>query len=245
MASTKWRDQPASAKQLFWIGKLADEKVTGDLDDVLLDTLADVASEVTITGGQASDLLDILFKAPRKPKPSAGYAPLVSDRAKRKARYDEAKAKYERLEAAREAALAAAGGKAMALGKCVGCGHDDHTDRDECKVGKWVHLGYDSDYYSECSCKEFVAANALHEAARQAGIGIADALHAMNELGREASQFRRGDEVVVARGRKVPKGSKGQILKVSDGAYGMRVFLLLADGSKAWTALTNIDHEEG
>ena len=48
----------------------------------LLDRLADLASGVEISGGEASGLIDALMAAPRKPKPSAGFAPLVSDRAR-------------------------------------------------------------------------------------------------------------------------------------------------------------------
>lgn len=244
MANTGWRDRAASTKQTALIQKLADEKIIGGLDDEALDRIADVASGQSITGGEASDLIDALFKAPRKAKPSAGFAPLVSNFAERQAKFNEAKSEYEALEAAREAALAAAGGKSMGLGRCVDCGHDDHTDREECKVGRWVHLGYDSDYHVECSCKEFVEANELHEAARVAGLGIAQASSDMRHARDAMQDFLRGDDVIVVRGRKVKQGTKGQIIKTSEGTYGWSAFLKLEDGSTAWTALTNIEHVE-
>lgn len=245
MASTAWKTRPASEKQMSWIGKLADEKQTGDLSETLLETLADVASGQEISGGQASDLLDVLFKAPRKSKPAGGFAPLVSTQAERKARYEKAKATYDRLQALEDAALAAAGGKAQTKGTCLGCKHGDHSTKEACGYGQWIHLGHDSDYYTECSCKEFIAATEIHEAALEAGRPLYDALSEKSAAMFAMEEFQRGDHVIVARGRKIKKGSKGQIAKISDGRYGMSAFLILEDGSKAWTALTNLDQAEG
>jgi hypothetical protein len=245
---TKWMTLPASVKQKNWILSLSDQRVVTGLSDELLDRLADVASDVAITGGEASSIIDALKVAPWKPKPSAGFAPLVSDRAERLAEAAEAQVEYERLTVLAEAALAAAGGKARALGLCVTCGDPAYSHKGEdgkCTSGEWVHYGHDSDYYHDCSCKEFIKAGPLHDAALAAQAPLAAALHRVHETDDAARDFRRGDHVVVARGRKVPKGSKGQIIKVDpDGRYGTSVFLLLDSGDRAWTALSNIDHEE-
>ena len=181
MASTKWKSQPASEKQLYWINKLADEKVTGNLDDVLLDTLADVASGQAITGGGERSARRAVCRGPASPA-AAGWAPLVTTRPSARRATKRPRPSTSGWTRLHDAALAAAVGTARELGACVTGGDSDHSDREECKIGRWVHLGYDSDYYTECSCKEFIEATAVHEAARVAGLPLQDgALSALNE----------------------------------------------------------------
>ena len=236
MASTKWRDQPASPKQLHWIGKLADEKAIGDLDEALLETLADVASEQAITGGQASDLLDVLFAAPRKAKPSAGFAPLVSDLAERKAKAAQEKAEAQQARVEAEAAVAAAGGTAHE-GYCTKCNHRHGDSKCGASIQYW-------DDYFPCECTHTEVGTAATQAA--AGL-VAKALRydrCADDAAYAVEEIKRGDLVTVFKGRKIAKGSKGQVAKISQGTYGWSAFLILADGSKAWTALTNLKHEE-
>jgi hypothetical protein len=236
MASTKWRDQAASAKQLYWIGKLADEKAIGDLSEALLETLADVASEQVITGGQASDLLDVLFAAPRKAKPSAGFAPLVSDLAERKAKAAQEKAEAQQARAEAEVAKEAAGGTAHE-GYCTKCNHRHGAEKCGASIQYW------DDYYP-CEC----AHTEVGTAATQAAAGLVATAIRYEQYATDAAyaveEIRRGDHVVAFKGRKVPKGTKAQVAKISQGTYGLSAFLILEDGSKAWTALTNIKHAE-
>jgi len=243
MASTAWMSRPASEKQVAFIQKMADEKIVSGLHDELLDRLADVASGQGVSGGEASELIDALMAAPRKAKPSAGFAPLISTQGERKAAATAAWAESHRLEAAAAEALVAAGGKAGVEGACTNCGHSAHDDK-ICGHSQFVSLGWDDGYNVVCECKNFVAVTAAQGAARTAHWEAQCSRDAAHKAEDAAREFERGDHVVVARGRKVPKGSKGQIIKVDEGNYGWRVFLLLADGSKAWIALSNIDHEE-
>jgi hypothetical protein len=53
--------------------------------------------------------------------------------------------------------------------------------------------------------------------------------------------FVRGDQVVVARGRKVPIGTTGELFWAKEGQYGWRVGVRDADGEAHWTAAKNID----
>lgn len=64
----------------------------------------------------------------------------------------------------------------------------------------------------------------------------------------EARLPRRGRQVVVARGRKVAKGTEGEVIWYGEGkAYGygqrgeMRVGIKLASGEVVWTAAANVD----
>lgn len=241
---TSWRDGPATSKQITWITRLADEKDTSSLDEVLLDTIADVASGVTITGGQASDLLDVLFALKRTAKPIGGFATLTSDYAERLARWKALKAQAETVGAEADAAEAAAGGTASE-GACVKCGHDHSrvSEKGGCGASvEWRGSDY-YDYYT-CECTETARGTAATEAARKLQVKALGLQVDAGRAGLEAEELCKGDHVTVARGRKIKKGTTGQILTIRDGSYGKSAFLLLADGSKAWTSLTNLDHKE-
>jgi hypothetical protein len=57
----------------------------------------------------------------------------------------------------------------------------------------------------------------------------------------EATRPLRGKTVVVARGRKVPKGTTGELFWTGAGRFGTRAGVRKADGSVVWTALNNLD----
>lgn len=60
---------------------------------------------------------------------------------------------------------------------------------------------------------------------------------------KQASHFRVGDVVRVARGRKVPKGTEGSIRWMGKSYYGgMRVMIVTETGEKFFTAAKNLDH---
>jgi hypothetical protein len=222
---------------------MADQKVISGFNETLLDQIADVASGQEITSGEASDIIDALIDAPRKAKPSAGFAPLVSGFGERKAAAEEARAESDRLEAAAAEALAAAGGKAGTEGNCINCGHGAH-EAGICHKSTFHSLGWDDGYNVVCECAEFVAVTAAQDAARIAHRDAQYALQITYKAEDAAREIERGDHVIVFKGRKIAKGSKGQVAKVSEGTYGWSAFLILEDGSKAWTALTNLKHEE-
>jgi hypothetical protein len=156
----------------------------------------------------------------------------------------EAQATAERLEAVASVMLAAAGGKAGVEGNCNNCGHSAHAGK-TCPRSDYHSLGWDDGYNISCTCEEFVAVTIEQDMARTARLNAQFARDEVRKAEFAAEEFVRGDEVVVARGRKIKKGSKGQVIKTQDGTYGWSAFLLLDDGSKAWTSLTNLDHAKG
>jgi len=68
-----------------------------------------------------------------------------------------------------------------------------------------------------------------------------EARHDAEEAARREREFGRGKKVVVARGRKVPKGTIGEIFWIGDNGYGESLGLFLADGTKVFTASKNCD----
>lgn len=55
----------------------------------------------------------------------------------------------------------------------------------------------------------------------------------------QAATIRRGSYVTVVKGRKVPRGTAGEVVWVGDGNYGMRVGLVDINGDVHWTAYQN------
>lgn len=56
-----------------------------------------------------------------------------------------------------------------------------------------------------------------------------------------AAKIERGKEVIVARGRKVPKGTTGIVFWLGEGKYGLRAGIKDAAGTVHWTAASNLD----
>ena len=57
----------------------------------------------------------------------------------------------------------------------------------------------------------------------------------------KAVEVWRGDEVIVVRGRKVPKGTKGILFWIGSGKFGMRCGINPSGGGEpVWTALDNV-----
>jgi len=57
----------------------------------------------------------------------------------------------------------------------------------------------------------------------------------------EFNRVHKGKFVVVARGRKVPKGTRGQVFWIGNNGYGTSVGIITATGEKHFTALANVD----
>jgi hypothetical protein len=67
-----------------------------------------------------------------------------------------------------------------------------------------------------------------------------DAEDALYRAKMEAAKIEKGDYVTVYKGRKVPKGTIGQVFWIGDTQYGTRIGLTDAAGDTWWTALTNV-----
>lgn len=52
---------------------------------------------------------------------------------------------------------------------------------------------------------------------------------------------RKGCDVVVVRGRKVPRGTEGRVFWVGDSPYGVRVGINTPSGETVWTAAGNVE----
>ena len=253
MAQSSWRDRAISPKQLATIDKVKGEKVLADLDETLLDILADIESEVPVTQGQASDLMDALFALPRKPRvfKEETAATLVSTWEARKAASDAAYDVYEAATKKAEAAAEAAGGT-TAEGACTKCNKIPGSDRSSggyYTVGKptegacnnLLEARY-SDYSDYYYCSGTEVGTAATAAAGVLTREAASLYKPADKARSEADEFQKGDWVVNARGRKIPKGTKGQVVFAKyDGQYGPSV-LLLVDGQKVWTAMRNVEH---
>ena len=57
----------------------------------------------------------------------------------------------------------------------------------------------------------------------------------------EAAQPTKGKTVQVVKGRKVAKGTTGEVIATHDGQWGLRVLLKTADGSEVWTSASNVE----
>lgn len=91
-------------------------------------------------------------------------------------------------------------------------------------------------------------AKVAYEAKRAADAAKAAAERAAYEAAQERRRQlapAKGKVVVVARGRKVPKGTEGVVFWIGNNGYGESVGLLLADGSKVFTASKNCDAKLG
>ena len=60
-----------------------------------------------------------------------------------------------------------------------------------------------------------------------------------------AREVKKGSLVVVVRGRKVPKGTKGRVFWTGSNHYGDRVGVQGDDGQTHWTATRNVEVEKG
>lgn len=68
-----------------------------------------------------------------------------------------------------------------------------------------------------------------------------DAIRLREKLKKEASRIDYHKVVKVVRGRKVPRGTVGEVFWMGDSGYGMSVGLRLLDGSKVFTAQNNVE----
>jgi hypothetical protein len=65
--------------------------------------------------------------------------------------------------------------------------------------------------------------------------------NSVNQRCYNAMKVEKGKDVVVARGRKVAKGTSGRVFWMGDNGWGMSVGIELADGTRVFTAAKNVD----
>jgi len=88
---------------------------------------------------------------------------------------------------------------------------------------------------------ETVAAYDAWKAARAAEKAAADEARLEAQAEARVREVRRGCRAVVARGRKVAKGTEGRVFWLGQGDYGWRAGLETDDGQTVWVALSNLD----
>lgn len=126
---------------------------------------------------------------------------------------------------------------------CNGANHSDHGEivthdrcgaevviREDGKIFDVQRCGYYQARKFECwhgahHCDEAAVAARTVERERAAADG----------------EIVKGCDVVVARGRKVPKGTTGRVFWMGDKGFGMSVGIRTADGATHFTALKNCD----
>lgn len=244
MAQGAWTTRPISPKQIALIDRLVGEKTVGALDESLLEILADVQSDVEITQGTAGTLIDALIALPRKPRTFTvdTTVTLLSTWEARKKAADDTSAAYTAADEKATAAKEAAGG-IDAEGNCTTCHRTSRWDGEDGTCGNSVEWrGSDYSMWGNCSGRE--KGTAATAAAGALRLPLLDLLTAANHARDAAEKFVKGDWAVNVRGRKIPKGTTGQVIATNDGQYGPSVLLLLADGTKAWTAQRNVEHTE-
>lgn len=146
-----------------------------------------------------------------------------------------AQAALSEAETAREVALAAAGGRAIHDSQCAECSHPMH-DR---ACGNAIQVM--SDVYESCRCAAGVAPTREQVAAAMAGRAANTAYREWSDARDAAEEFRTGDPLVVARGRKVAPGTTGVAVRTFTGDYGPRVLLRTPGGSDIWVTAANLD----
>ncbi|NBR66100.1 MAG: hypothetical protein EBT79_02270 [Actinobacteria bacterium] len=88
---------------------------------------------------------------------------------------------------------------------------------------------------------EVVAAHDAWLAARVAEKVAAAEARLEEQAEARLREVQRGCRAVVARGRKVAKGTEGRVFWLGRGTYGWRAGLETDDGQTVWTALSNLD----
>lgn len=121
---------------------------------------------------------------------------------------------------------AAAAGGAYPADMCTSCGHTHLSGpctEDECRCAT----------HTEPSLQQVEAYHYYDQAAQAHDEYV--------RLWNIAQSFHRGDRFVVARGRKVPIGTAGALIRTHDGDYGARALIQPADGEPVWVSVENLE----
>lgn len=151
----------------------------------------------------------------------------------------EAEALYDAKVQIREAALDRAGRRARMAGSCSACGHRGHAGG-SCRETVQVM----SDIWESCQCDGHTDPTPEEIAAAVASQEAYVAFNDMQEKATARDTITRGDRMIVSKGRKVPVGTTGAVLRTWEGEYGLRVLLRTDSGDEMWVAATNLDGNE-
>jgi hypothetical protein len=100
---------------------------------------------------------------------------------------------------------------------------------------------YVSDDYQNTNGSYEVDATPEVQAAYGAYSNHVAEMQRLADVEREFNRVDKGKFVTVARGRKVPKGTRGQVFWIGNNGFGTSVGIITATGEKHFTALTNVD----
>jgi hypothetical protein len=137
-----------------------------------------------------------------------------------------------------DALRAEAGGRAIQAGACASCGHTAHERH--CTQSIQVM----SDLWEQCPCAASIAPTEAQVRAANAVQVTSQRYREMIAAHEEADKLVAGDNIVVARGRKVARGTAGQVIRSWDGDYGLRVLFRNEAGEDVWVAASNIERRD-
>ena len=122
---------------------------------------------------------------------------------------------------------------------CAACGHAGHAEG-SCRQSIQVM----SDLWEICSCGG-------HAYPTEGQVRLADAMreratafHEAKAAQEKATSFEPGDRLVVARGRKVPRSTKGKLIRLWQGDFGTRALLRTDEGESVWVDYRHLDRLE-
>lgn len=144
-------------------------------------------------------------------------------------RANAAQKKFDALDRVRLDAVAAANGRAVPPDYCGACRHKFHNE--QCRQA--------------CECAEYVQPSTAEIAAHSAIMAAHEAEQELFTLREAAGTWQKGDRYVVTKGRAVPIGLTGRLLRTHSGPYGQRM-LILFDGetSARWVTAGNLRPEQ-
>lgn len=149
---------------------------------------------------------------------------------------ERAQAAFTTAKAAAVAATEAAGGRAVAAGRCAECRHTDHQAvACTAPASRAAHAPACGCASSTKPTRAQIKAAGLHQTAYAARDAVTAAQEAVDTP-------TPGDKFVVSRGRKVPRGTHGTLVRVWDGAWGRRALLRTATGD-VWVGVENLDRD--
>lgn len=123
-------------------------------------------------------------------------------------------------------------------GACAACGHAGHDGRG-CRQSVQVM----SDLWENCSCSGHQSPTAEQVELAAAMSKTQAAWQETLKTRADANAYTPGDYFVVARGRKVPRGTTGRLIRLWDGQYGTRVLLRTDTGESVWVNISNVDRD--
>jgi len=110
------------------------------------------------------------------------------------------------------------------------------------RVAAGKALGSAKELNKPSGYRKRVAAAVKAEKAAQVSPGEESSREA-EEARREAAELQPGDHILVARGRKVPKGTRGRLVRLWAGQYGTRALLRTTEGEAVWVDVGHLSRD--